>query len=150
MSSVKVILLEPQAKLGKAGEVVNVKAGYARNFLVPQGLALPATASNMKTLEARIKSKEKQLAALKSEAEKLAEELKDLSVTLHVKAGEGKIYGAVTNSDVAEAVNAQTGKSLDRHKFVMPKAIKETGEYEVSYKAHHDVSIPVKLVITAH
>lgn len=150
MSTVKVILLEPQVKLGQAGEVVSVKSGYARNFLVPQGLALPASASNMKTLEARMKSKEKQLAALKAEAVKLSEELKDLSVVLHVKAGEGKIYGAVTNNDVATAVNTQTGKTLDRHKFVMPKAIKETGEYEVSYKAHHDVSIPVKLVITAH
>ncbi|AFZ67499.1 50S ribosomal protein L9 [Deinococcus peraridilitoris] len=143
-----VILLEPVAKLGKTGEVVSVKPGYARNFLVPRGLALPATASNMKTLEARVKAREKQLAKDKASAQALAEKLQDQAIDLSVRAGEGKIYGAVTASDVAEALAAK-GFEVDRRKLEMPKAIKELGEYTVSYKAHPEVSVPLKIVIHA-
>nr|WP_221277090.1 50S ribosomal protein L9 [Deinobacterium chartae] len=141
-------MLEPN-RLGKPGDVVSVKPGYARNFLIPNGIALPATQSNLKTLEARVRARNKQLAAEKAAAEQLAEELKDVVVNLTVRAGEGKIYGAITSGDVVEAAKAQTGKDLDRRKFEMPKAIKELGEYEVSYRAHHDVTIPVKLLISA-
>ena len=142
-----VILLEPVNKLGKTGEVVSVKSGYARNFLVPQGLALPASERNMKTLEARVRAREKQFARDKASAEALGEKLQGEVVTLHVRAGEGKIYGAITPSDVAEALAAQ-GYDVDRRKLDMPKTIKETGEYEISYKAHPEVSVPVKLLIT--
>ncbi len=143
-----VILLEPVSKLGKTGEVVSVKPGYARNFLVPQGLALPASERNMKTLEARVKAREKQSARDKASAEALGEKLQNETVTLHVRAGEGKIYGAITPGDVAQAL-AKQGYDVDRRKLDMPKAIKETGEYEISYKAHPEVSVPVKLLITA-
>lgn len=143
-----VILLEPVAKLGGVGDVVKVKPGYARNFLVPRGLALPASERNMKTLEARVRSRQKQLAAEKAAAEALGERLKDQAISLSVRAGEGKIYGAVTASDVAAALVAQ-GFEVDRRKLEMPKAIKELGEYELSYRAHPEVSIPVKLVVTA-
>lgn len=143
-----VILLEPVAKLGGVGDVVKVKPGYARNFLVPRGLALPASERNMKTLEARVRSRQKQLAAEKAAAEALGERLKDQTISLSVRAGEGKIYGAVTASDVATALVAQ-GFEVDRRKLEMPKAIKELGEYELSYRAHPEVSIPVKLVVTA-
>jgi large subunit ribosomal protein L9 len=145
---VNVILLEPVAKLGGVGDVVKVKPGYARNFLVPRGLALPASERNMKTLEARVRSRQKQLAAEKAAAEALGERLKDQTISLSVRAGEGKIYGAVTASDVATALVAQ-GFEVDRRKLEMPKAIKELGEYELSYRAHPEVSIPVKLVVTA-
>jgi len=143
-----VILLEPVAKLGTTGDVVKVKPGYARNFLVPRGLALPASERNMKTLEARVRARQKQLATEKASAEALGERLKDQSITLSVRAGEGKIYGAITASDVASALQAQ-GFDVDRRKLEMPKAIKELGEYEVSYRAHPEVSIPVKLVVSA-
>ena len=143
-----VILLEPVAKLGTTGEVVKVKPGYARNFLVPRGLALPATERNMKTLEARVRARQKQLATEKASAEALAAKLGGQAVTLSVRAGEGKIYGAVTASDVAQALAAQ-GYEVDRRKLEMPKAIKELGEYEVAYKAHPEVSVPLKVVITA-
>lgn len=143
-----VILLEPVANLGKVGEVVKVKPGYARNYLVPKGFALPATASNMKTLEARVKAREKQLAKEKADAQALGERLGGQSVDMSVRAGEGKIYGAVTASDVAQALSAK-GFEVDRRKLDMPKAIKELGEYDVSYKAHPEVSIPLKIVIHA-
>lgn len=142
-----IILLEP-GRLGKTGDVVKVKPGYARNFLFPQGLALPATPANLKTLEARVKSREKQFAREKADAEKLAERLKDQTVDLSVRAGEGKIYGAVTHGDVAEAL-AKQGFEVDRRKLDMPKAIKELGEYEIQYRAHPEVSVPLKLVVHA-
>jgi large subunit ribosomal protein L9 len=145
----KVILLEPVAKLGTTGNIVEVKAGYARNFLMPRGMAATATASNLKNLEAQIRSKVKKLEAQKTEAEKLAGQFAELVVELKAKAGEGKIYGAITNQMVADAVEQQTGLAIDRRKIDMGKAIKDLGEYEVVYKPHPEVPIPLKLNITA-
>jgi large subunit ribosomal protein L9 len=145
----KVILLEPVAKLGATGNIVEVKAGYARNFLMPRGMAATATASNLKNLEAQIRSKVKKLEAQKTDAEKLAGQFAELVVELKAKAGEGKIYGAITNQMVADAVEQQTGLAIDRRKIDMGKAIKDLGEYEVVYKPHPEVPIPLKLNITA-
>ena len=145
----KIILLEPVAKLGTTGNIVEVKAGYARNFLMPRGMAATATASNLKNLEAQIRSKVKKLEAQKTDAEKLAGQFAELVVELKAKAGEGKIYGAITNQMVADAVEQQTGLAIDRRKIDMGKAIKDLGEYEVVYKPHPEVPIPLKLNITA-
>jgi large subunit ribosomal protein L9 len=145
----KIILLEPVAKLGTTGNIVEVKAGYARNFLMPRGMAATATASNLKNLEAQIRSKVKKLESQKTEAEKLAGQFAELVVELKAKAGEGKIYGAITNQMVADAVEQQTGLAIDRRKIDMGKAIKDLGEYEVVYKPHPEVPIPLKLNITA-
>ena len=145
----KIILLEPVAKLGTTGTIVEVKAGYARNFLMPRGMAATATAANLKNLEAQIRSKVKKLESQKTEAEKLAGQFAELVVELKAKAGEGKIYGAITNQMVADAVEQQTGLAIDRRKIDMGKAIKDLGEYEVVYKPHPEVPIPLKLNITA-
>ena len=142
-----IILLEP-GRLGQTGDVVKVKSGYARNYLIPGGFALPATTANLKTLEARVKARQKQFAKEKADAQALAERLQGHTVELSVKAGEGKIYGAVTHGDVAEALGAQ-GFAVDRRRLEMPKAIKEIGEYEISYRAHPEVSVPLKLVVHA-
>ena len=145
----KIILLEPVTKLGTTGNIVEVKAGYARNFLMPRGMAATATAANLKNLEAQIRSKVKKLESQKTEAEKLAGQFAELVVELKAKAGEGKIYGAITNQMVADAVEQQTGLAIDRRKIDMGKAIKDLGEYEVVYKPHPEVPIPLKLNITA-
>ncbi len=142
-----IILLEP-GRLGQTGDVVKVKAGYARNYLIPEGIALPATPANLKTLEARVKSRQKQFAKEKADAEALSERLQGHTVELSVKAGEGKIYGAVTHADVAQALAAQ-GFEVDRRRLDMPKAIKEIGEYDFTYRAHPEVSVPMKLVVHA-
>ncbi|WP_425146306.1 50S ribosomal protein L9 [Deinococcus sp.] len=142
-----VILLEP-GRLGKTGEVVAVKDGYARNFLIPRELALPASEANMKSLEARIKSRQKALAKEKAEAERLAGQMEGLTLNLYVRAGEGKIYGAVTHADVAEALSQQ-GFDVDRRRLEMPKTLKDVGEYDVSYRAHPEVVIPIKLAVHA-
>ncbi|MCY1701673.1 50S ribosomal protein L9 [Deinococcus sp. SL84] len=143
----QVILLEP-GNLGQTGEIVTVKPGYARNFLIPRGMAVPANAANMKSLEARIRSRQKILAEEKATAEDLASRLENVAIELSVRAGEGKVYGAVTSGDVADALD-RLGFDVDRRKIEMPKAVKEIGEYDISYKAHPEVSIPLKLVVHA-
>lgn len=143
----QVILLEP-GKLGQTGEIVTVKPGYARNFLIPRGMAVPANAANMKSLEARIRSRQKILAEEKATAEDLASRLENVAIELSVRAGEGKVYGAVTSGDVADALD-RLGFDVDRRRIEMPKAVKEIGEYDISYKAHPEVSIPLKLVVHA-
>ena len=143
----QVILLEP-GKLGKTGDVVNVKTGYARNWLIPQGIVAPATTSNMKTLEAQIRSRVKQQAQQKAVAEDLASRLNGVAVELSVRAGEGKIYGAVTHQDVADGLD-KLGFDVDRRKIDMPKTVKEIGEYDIAYRAHPEVTIPMKLVVHA-
>lgn len=143
----QIILLEP-GKLGKTGEVVEVKNGYARNWLIPQGIAAAATTSNMKSLEARIRSRQKVLAAEKKTAEDLASRLNGVAIELSVRAGEGKIYGAVTHADVAGALD-KLGFDVDKRKIDMPKTVKEIGEYDIAYRAHPEVTIPMKLVVHA-
>ncbi|MPY67257.1 50S ribosomal protein L9 [Deinococcus sp. SDU3-2] len=143
----QVILLEP-GRLGQTGDVVNVKPGYARNFLIPRGMATPANAANMKTLEAQLRSRKKQQEKQKAQAEDLASRLNGVAVELSVRAGEGKIYGAVTHSNVADALD-QLGFDVDRRRIEMPKTVKEIGEYDIVYRAHPEVSIPMKLVVHA-
>lgn len=143
----QVILLEP-GKLGKTGEVVKVKDGYARNWLIPQGIATPATTANMKTLEAQLRSIQKRQAQEKAVAEDLASRLNGVAVELSVRAGEGKIYGAVTHADVQGALD-KLGFDVDKRKIDMPKTVKEIGEYDIAYRAHPEVTIPMKLVVHA-
>ncbi|KEF33632.1 MULTISPECIES: 50S ribosomal protein L9 [Deinococcus] len=143
----QVILLEP-GRLGKTGDVVNVKPGYARNFLIPRGMATPASAANMKTLEAQLRARRKQQEKEKAQAEDLASRLTGVAVELSVRAGEGKIYGAVTHSNVADALD-KLGFDVDRRRIEMPKTVKEIGEYDIVYRAHPEVSIPMKLVVHA-
>ncbi|MGX9685555.1 50S ribosomal protein L9 [Deinococcus wulumuqiensis] len=143
----QVILLEP-SRLGKTGEVVSVKDGYARNWLIPQGLAVSATRTNMKTLEAQLRSIQKRQAQEKAVAEDLASRLNGVAVELSVRAGEGKIYGAVTHQDVANSLD-QLGFDVDRRKIDMPRTVKEIGEYDIAYRAHPEVTIPMKLVVHA-
>ena len=143
----QVILLEP-GKLGKTGDVVKVKDGYARNWLIPQGKATPATTGNMKTLEAQLRSIQKRQAAEKATAEDLASRLNGVAVELSVRAGEGKIYGAVTHADVQGALD-KLGFDVDKRRIDMPKTVKEIGEYDIAYRAHPEVTIPMKLVVHA-
>lgn len=143
----QVILLEP-GKLGKVGDVVTVKPGYARNFLIPKGLAVSANAANLKSLEARTRARQKVLDAEKAVAEDLASRLEGVAIELTVRAGEGKVYGAVTSLDVADGLD-KLGFDVDRRKIEMPRAVKEIGEYDISYRAHPEVTIPLKLVVHA-
>jgi len=146
---VNVILLEPVSNLGEAGEVVRVKPGYARNWLVPQGLALPATESNRAELQARLSQRARQLAERKTDAERLREMLADAAVEIRVKAGEERIYGSVGNKDVADALKQAYDVEIDRRKIELAEPIKMLGEYLLPYRPHPEVQIDLKVVVVA-
>jgi len=144
-----VILLEPVDNLGEAGELVAVKPGYARNFLVPRGLALPATQANQRELEARLAQRAKQLSERKADAERLKALLGDAQLEIKVRAGDERIYGSVTARDVAEAVERAYSVEIDRRKLELGEPIKTLGEYTVTYKPHPEVPIDLKVVVGA-
>ena len=144
-----VILLEPVERLGEAGALVSVKPGYARNFLVPRGLALPATQANQRELEARLAQRAKQFAARKADAERLRELLADATVDIKVRAGEDRIYGSVTSRDIAEVLEQRYEVEIDRRKLELGEAIKTLGEYLVVYKPHPEVPIDLKVNVSA-
>jgi len=144
-----VILLEPVDTLGEAGVVVRVKDGYARNWLIPQGLALPATQANRAELQARLAQRARQLAERKGDAERLRELLGDAQLEIRVKAGEGRIYGSVGNQDIANALKSTYDVVVDRRKIVLQEPIKTTGEHLVPYRPHPEVSIDLKVSVVA-
>ena len=144
-----VILLEPVEKLGDAGEMVKVRPGYARNFLIPQRLALPATKANRAQLEAQLAQRARQLSQRKSDAERLREMLGDAAIEIRVRAGEERIYGSVGNRDIADAVAAAYDVEVDRRKIELDEPIKTLGEYSVPYKPHPEVQIDLLVRVSA-
>lgn len=144
-----VILLEPVDKLGDAGEMIRVRPGYARNFLIPRGLALPATEANRAELDARLAQRARLLSERKADAERLKEMLADAAVDIKVRAGEERIYGSVTSRDIAEALQSAYNVEVDRRKIDLPQSIKTLGEYTVTYKPHPEVPIELKVHISA-
>ena len=136
------------AQQGPPGPLAQGTPPYARHRLMPPGIATSATTANMKSLEARIRARQKIQAQEKAAAEDLASRLNGVAVEMSVRAGEGKIYGAVTHADVAGALD-QLGFDIDKRKLEMPKTVKEIGEYDIAYRAHPEVTIPMKLVVHA-
>ncbi|WP_396588831.1 50S ribosomal protein L9 [Bermanella sp. R86510] len=136
-----VILLEKVAKLGGLGDKVTVKSGYGRNFLIPQGKAVPATETNLKEFETRRADLEKQAAAKLAAAEKRAEELKELELTLAVKAGdEGKLFGSIGTRDLADLI-ASTGIEANKSEIRLPNGpLRTTGTFEITLQLHADVT----------
>jgi len=144
-----VILLEPVEKLGDAGDLVKVRPGYARNFLVPQGLALPATKANRAQLDARLAQRARQLSERKADAERLKEMLGDAALELRVRAGEDRIYGSVSNRDIADALQSAYDVEIDRRKIELRDPIKTLGEYTVPYRPHPEVQIDLNVNVLA-
>ncbi|MDP6685404.1 MAG: 50S ribosomal protein L9 [Candidatus Omnitrophota bacterium] len=141
----KVILIEDVKSLGAIGEVVNVKNGYARNFLFPRNLAKPATQSNMGIVDGIKKKKEVHLAKEKKAAEALKEKLSLASCTIAVEAGDDdKLYGSVTAHDIAKAFEEE-GIPIDKRQFVLDEAIKTLGVYHITVKLHPEVTGSVKV-----
>ena len=137
----KVILKEDVKGLGKKEQMVEASDGYARNFLFPKGLAVEATAANMNIMktkkEAEAHKKEKEVA----QAKELANKVKNITVTLKVKAGEsGKLFGSITSKDVAENLKSQHKLDIDKKQLVMPDAIKAIGTFEVEAKLYPGIS----------
>ncbi len=144
-----IILLEPVDKLGDAGQLVRVRPGYARNYLIPQGLALVANKANQAELNVRLAQRAKQLSEVKGDAERLKELLAEAILNIKVKAGEERIYGSVNNRDIADALKATYDVEVDRRKIELSNPIKTLGEYNIIYKPHPEVPIDLKVVISA-
>lgn len=147
----QVILLDKIAKLGGLGDQVAVKAGYARNYLIPQGKAVMATKANIETFDARRAELEAKLAAGKAAAEERAAKLGELAaVVIASKSGdEGKLFGSIGTRDIAEAVSA-AGVELDKSEVRLPNgALRSVGEYDVEVHLHTDVEATVKVVVVA-
>jgi large subunit ribosomal protein L9 len=144
----EVILLESIHKLGELGQKVRVKPGYGRNYLVPRGKAVPATEKNLAYFEERRAEFEKAQADALGKAKIRAEALNAVCITIERKSGEeGKLYGSVSTTDIAEAVTA-AGVELARHEVRLPDGpFRMTGEYTVDIYLHADVTATVKLVI---
>ena len=146
----KVILLQDVKSQGKAGDIKEVADGYARNFLLNKKLALEATPQNLKNLELQKKKQAEKAAAELAEAKALAAKIADMTVEIKVKTGEaGRLFGSVTNKEVAEAISAQVGQNLDKRKLENKEPIKNQGQAEALMKLHTEEHQKVKLNITA-
>ncbi len=143
----KIILQENVDNLGTRGAVVEVAAGYARNYLLPRKMALPATAGNLKALE-RMRAKFAQKESVEHEAAvQLAQAIGALSVTVKRKSGENdQLFGSVTAADIAEAIAAQ-GHAVDKRRVMLSEPIKTLGERDVNVRLHHNVSTTVKVIV---
>jgi large subunit ribosomal protein L9 len=143
----QIILQEDVEKLGTRGQVVTVAEGYARNYLLPRKLALEASPGNMKRLEKMRAAFAKKEATEQGDAQKLAEMLAGVSLSITRKAGENdQLFGSVTTADIADALAAQ-GYTIEKRKIALADPIKLVGEYEIPIKLHREVSASVKLAV---
>ena len=144
----KVILLSDVKGQGKKGEIVNVSDGYARNFLFPRNLAQEANAQNLNSAQVRQDAAAHKKAVEKKNAEELAAQLADRGVTIQAKCGStGRLFGAITNAEIAEALSAQTGLDIDKKKVVLQNPIKELGTYTVTLKLYAGVQPNIRLTV---
>jgi len=146
----EVILLDKVGKLGAIGDKVTVKSGYGRNFLLPQGKAVAATAKNVADFEARRADLEAAAAGKIAEATARAEKLAELTVTIAANVGdEGRLFGSIGTRDIAEAITA-AGVAVTKAEVRLPQGVlRETGSYDVDVQLHSEVTQAVKLVVVA-
>jgi len=147
MKNVKVILRQDVANLGAAGEVVGVKPGYARNYLLPRGFAYEATAANVRTLEEEKRRDEQRAKRDYLEARRRAAQLEGVSLTFHANAGEeSKLFGSITSADIADRLNeGQLDFQVDRRQIELSEPIKALGVYSVPVRLHAEVRPEVKV-----
>jgi large subunit ribosomal protein L9 len=139
---VKVVLRDDVENIGRKGDLIEVTDGFARNFLVPRGLAMKATKGGVQQAEAMRRNREARDARDREAAQALADQLTGKRIELRARAGEGgRLFGSVTSADVADAVRAQTGVELDRRKTQLAEPLKELGAVEVPVKLHADVEV---------
>ena len=144
---IEVILREDIKTLGRAGEMVRVKPGYARNYLLPQGLAYEATEGNKKRVAAETRVRAARNQAERAEAERVAATLNDVVLTLTGKAGEeGKLFGSITSQDIADAL-AQQGQSVERRRIELEHPIKTTGTHSVTVRLHPEVHAQLRVSV---
>jgi large subunit ribosomal protein L9 len=144
----EIILREHVENVGKRGEIVKVADGYARNYLLPRKLALPATEGNKRHVERERKIVEAREAAEKGQAEGIAARLTSIDITIERRVGDTEqLYGSVTAVDIADYLKTQ-GFEIDRRKLILPEAIKTIGEHTVPLKLHREVTVPLKVRVS--
>lgn len=147
MPQVEILLREDVDHLGHRGQIVRVKPGYARNYLLPRKLAVIATSANAKLIEQQRAALSRKEARERDQANTLAEQLRSITLTFERKVGDqGILYGSVTSIDIVEALK-QNGFGVERRKIHLPNPIKEPGEYDVQVKLHREVALEVKVIV---
>lgn len=148
MATTKILLKEDIDNLGGRGEIVNVKSGYARNYLLPRGFALLATKGNIKQIEQEREQLLKKAAEEKSTAEAQLEQMQSLTFNFERMAGEsGTLFGSVTSIDIANAFE-EKGYEIDRRKIILKSPIKELGEYTIPVKLHREVTLDLPITVS--
>src|SRR5712691_4303678 len=148
MPSTEIILTDNVPGLGAEADVVKVRRGYARNYLLPQGKAYEVTPATLRELENLKKKRGEREARELNEAEELSRRIGKLSVTFTLATGEtGKAFGSITAQDIVNRLKTELGQEIDRHKIILDRPIKDTGEHEVPIKLHHDVTAQFKFEV---
>ncbi len=146
----QVVLLKDVKRLGKAGEVRNVADGYARNYLIPNGLATPASAGAVREAQEHANMQARRAAREEEQARSIAEALNGLTLNLKAKAGEtGHLYGSITASDIVAAIEGKTGQAVDRRKLVMEEPIRDLGSFEVPVRFTGDITATIHVNVEA-
>lgn len=148
--TMKIILLEDVKSVGKKGDLVELKEGYAKNFIIPKKLGVEATGANLNNLKLQKQNEEKVAKEQLEAAKALAQELEGMTVKLEIKGGEGgKTFGSVSSKEIAKGVAEQYGKEIDKKKIQLSDAIKTEGIHEVTVKLHPKVSAKLKVHVVA-
>lgn len=146
----KIILLEDVKSVGKKGDLVEIKEGYAKNFIIPKKLGVEATDANKNTLKLQKQNEERIAREQLAAAQALAAELEQMTVRMEIKGGEGgKTFGSVSSKEIAKAVADQYGKEIDKKKIQIDETIKAAGMYEVTVKLHPKVTAKLKVHVEA-
>jgi large subunit ribosomal protein L9 len=146
----KVVLLKDVKDIGHADTVKDISDGYARNFLIPKGLAVVADKGTLKSLEERVKARTEKLEKERAELKSIASKLNGVEISIKVDAGQsGKVFGSVTHQDIAKKIHEALGIDVDKRKIVLDQPIKETGSFNVPVKFASDISASLKVNVTA-
>ena len=144
----KVILLQDVRGKGKKGQMLEVSDGYARNYMLPRKIAIEATADAVNTMRMNDKATQERIAKEKAEAMEVSRKLREMTVVVNAKGGgNGRLFGSVTNQEIADALRAKTGIALDKRKIVINDAIKNVGTYTVTCKLGYEITAPLTVKI---
>ena len=144
----KVILLQDVKTKGKKGQMIEVSDGYARNFMLPRKLAIEATADAVNTKRMNDKATQERIAKEKAEAMEISKKLREMTITVTAKGGgTGRLFGSITNQEIAEALKASSGITLDKRKIVISDPIKNVGTYTVTCKLGYEITAPLTVKI---
>ena len=144
----KVILLQDVKGKGKKGQMIEISDGYARNYMLPRKIAIEATADAVNTMRMNDKATQERIAKEKAEAMEVSKKLREMTVVVNAKGGgNGRLFGSVTNQEIADALKAKTGIALDKRKIIITDAIKNVGTYTVTCKLGYEITAPLTVKI---